>query len=124
MLRVQPPSALGGNFPAADHDRAIDLVHLARMTLGDRDLEREVLQLFVRQASLLLERMDGADAETVATLAHTMKGSAQGLGAWRVAGAADAVEHALPDAIGDAMPVLRAAVAQAQSVIADLLRAH
>ena len=36
---------------------AIDRGHLARMTFGDRSLEREVLQLFDRQAGLLLARM-------------------------------------------------------------------
>jgi hypothetical protein len=34
----------------APDDRPIDLVHLARATLGDRSLEREVLQLFDRQS--------------------------------------------------------------------------
>jgi HPt (histidine-containing phosphotransfer) domain-containing protein len=106
-------------------ERPIDLVHLARMTLGDRGLEREVLQLFVRQATVLLERMEGTDAHTVATLAHTLRGSAQGLGAWRVARAAEAVERA-PDveALSCAQASLRAAVEEARSVITDLLRAH
>src|SRR3954447_25867931 len=75
-------------------DRTIDLVHLARMTLGDRSLEREVLQLFARQAALLLARMEQANPAAVGMLAHTLKGSARGLGAWRVAAAAEAVETA------------------------------
>ena len=41
----------------APDDRPIDLVHLARTTLGDRSLEREVLQLFDRQSTLLIARM-------------------------------------------------------------------
>ena len=96
------------------------------MTLGDRSLEREVLQLFVRQAAILLGRMDGANAETVAALAHTLRGSAQGLGAWHVASAAEVVERAAhaPDTLAKAHTMLRAAVEEAQSVIADLLRAH
>ena len=36
---------------------AIDRSHLSRMTFGDQSLEREVLQLFDRQAELLMERM-------------------------------------------------------------------
>ena len=36
---------------------AIDYSQLQRMTFGDRSLEREVLQLFDRQARLLLARM-------------------------------------------------------------------
>ena len=47
---------------AASGERPIDLVHLARMTLGERSLEREVLELFDRQATLLLERMQAAPA--------------------------------------------------------------
>src|ERR1043165_1057068 len=73
-------------------DRAIDLVHLARTTLGDRALEREVLQLFDRQSSLLIARMHGAAPAAVAALAHTLKGSARGIGAWRVARAAELIE--------------------------------
>ena len=37
--------------------RAIDVEHLARMTLGERSLEREVLALFDRQADMLLPRI-------------------------------------------------------------------
>src|SRR5437588_8394462 len=73
----------------APDDRPIDLVHLARTTLGDRALEREVLQLFDRQSSMLIARMRTAAPAAVATLAHTLKGSARGIGAWRVARAAD-----------------------------------
>ena len=78
----------------APDDRPIDLVHLARMTLGDRSLEREVLQLFDRQSTLLIARMRAASPEGIALLAHTLKGSARGIGAWRVARAAEAVEAA------------------------------
>ena len=108
-------------------ERAVDLVHLARMTLGDRSLEREVLQLFARQASMLLGRMQGAEAETIAALAHTLRGSAQGLGAWRVASAAEWVESrvgAEPASLPTSVAALRRAVEEAQAVIADLLRAH
>ncbi len=38
---------------AADNT-AIDRGHLSRMTFGDHSLEREVLQLFDRQAELLM----------------------------------------------------------------------
>ena len=69
----------------------IDLDHLSRMTLGERRREREVLALFDRQADILLERMNSAAPAGVATLAHTLKGSARGIGAWAVASAAEAV---------------------------------
>ena len=73
---------------------AIDYSQLQRMTFGDRSLEREVLQLFDRQASLLLARMHSGEPAAVATLAHTLKGSAASIGATGVVLAAAAVEQA------------------------------
>jgi HPt (histidine-containing phosphotransfer) domain-containing protein len=72
----------------------IDDTHLERMTLGDRRLEREVLELFVRQTTILLGRIMGAEPGLAAAAAHTLKGSARGVGAWRVARAAELVENA------------------------------
>jgi len=108
----------------APDDRPIDLVHLARMTLGERSLEREVLQLFDRQSTLLLARMRSAAPAGVLTLAHTLKGSARGIGAWRVARAAEALETADAAATGAALEALSAATDEARAVIAELLRAN
>jgi HPt (histidine-containing phosphotransfer) domain-containing protein len=72
----------------------IDGAHLERMTLGDRSLEREVLEIFARQTTLTLERIAGAAPEQAAAAAHTLKGSARGIGAWRVAQAAERLELA------------------------------
>jgi len=108
----------------APDDRPIDLVHLARTTLGDRGLEREVLQLFDRQSTLLIARMRSAAPAGIATLAHTLKGSARGIGAWRVARAAEALERAGscgPDAVQEALDRLAAAADEARAVIAELL---
>ena len=89
MLMENPTNIDSAEAPSlAPNDRPIDLVHLARTTLGDRNLEREVLQLFDRQSTLLIARMRTAAPSGVATLAHTLKGSALGIGAWRVARAA------------------------------------
>jgi len=71
----------------------IDEDHLGRMTLGDRSLEREVLEIFARQTTLMLDRIAGAPA-CAAAAAHTLKGSARGIGAWRVAQAAERLEQA------------------------------
>ena len=110
----------------APDDRPIDLVHLARTTLGDRSLEREVLQLFERQSGMLIARMRSAAPAGIATLAHTLKGSARGIGAWRVARAAEQVElaGARDGEIGHALERLSAASEEARVVIADLLRAN
>lgn len=72
----------------------LDACHLDRMTLGDRALEREVLQLFLRQTTIMLDRIMGAEPAVAAAAAHTLKGSARGIGAWRVARAAERLEHA------------------------------
>jgi len=108
----------------APDDRAIDLVHLARMTFGERSLEREVLQLFDRQSTVLLARMRAAPPAGVLTLAHTLKGSARGIGAWRVARAAEALEIAAEAEKGAALDALDAAAAEARALIAELLRAN
>lgn len=109
--------------PAPD-DRPIDLVHLARTTLGDRSLEREVLQLFDRQSILLLGRMRAAAPGGIGMLAHTLKGSARGIGAWRVARAAETLELAEGAKTADALDALAAATDEARAVIADLLKAN
>jgi HPt (histidine-containing phosphotransfer) domain-containing protein len=75
---------------------SIDQVHLERMTLGDRSLEREVLEIFARQTAMTLERIAGAGPARTAAAAHTLKGSARGIGAWRVAQAAERLEPAAP----------------------------
>jgi HPt (histidine-containing phosphotransfer) domain-containing protein len=72
----------------------IDEDHLGRMTLGDRRLEREVLELFLRQTTIVLNRIVGAEPPLAAAAAHTLKGSARGIGAWRVARAAELLENA------------------------------
>jgi HPt (histidine-containing phosphotransfer) domain-containing protein len=103
--------------------RVIDRDHLARMTFGDRGLEREVLQLFDRQAELLLARMRTGAPQAVATLAHTLRGSAAGIGADRVAAAAEAVEQSADATERDAaMDVLARTIVEARATIAELLR--
>jgi HPt (histidine-containing phosphotransfer) domain-containing protein len=74
--------------------RALDEDHLRAMTLGDQSLEQEVLQVFSRQITLMLGRIARSGPAHAAAAAHTLKGSALGLGAWRVAEAAERVEQA------------------------------
>ena len=125
-MQLEALRTLDSNDPAspAPDDRPIDLVHLARTTLGDRSLEREVLQLFDRQSTLLLARMRAATPGTLVTLAHTLKGSARGIGAWRVARAAEAVEVAEGEQAPRALDALAAVTDEARAVIADLLKAN
>jgi len=101
----------------------IDRGHLAGMTLGDRDLEREVLQLFDRQADLLLTRMRSGVPQAVAALAHTLRGSAASIGANKVASAAEAIEQAAGAAERiTAMQALARTIDEARAEIAVLLR--
>jgi HPt (histidine-containing phosphotransfer) domain-containing protein len=71
----------------------VDLVHLSRQSLGDRSLEREILNLFKSQSALYLDRLSNAKTSDERKLAaHTILGSARGIGAWRVAKEAEAVQ--------------------------------
>jgi HPt (histidine-containing phosphotransfer) domain-containing protein len=112
--------SLAAQFPAA-----IDRAHLSRMTLGDRGLEQEVLQLFDRQAALLIERMRHGDGPAVGALAHTLKGSAAGIGAGAVAHAAADAEHAAlhaPAELSRTIDRLAQAIDEARALIGELLR--
>ena len=100
---------------------AIDRVHLAQMTLGDRELERELLRLFEQQAGLLVARMRTSEPAAVASLAHTLKGSAFGVGAANVAQAAAAAELAAAAECARAVDQLALAVEEAREAIAALL---
>jgi HPt (histidine-containing phosphotransfer) domain-containing protein len=111
-----------GSPPIAGETAAIDVAHLTRMTLGDRKLEREVLELFDRQAELLLARMHAAEPAGVASLAHSLVGSARGIGAWRVAAAAETLNAAIAAAGQPTLWELTAAIGEARRAIGGLLR--
>ena len=107
---------------------AIDVAPLARMTLGDASLEREVLQLYDRQAGMLFTRMQQVTPMAAAAYAHTLKGSSSGIGAFKVARAAEAVEFAAArNGDGDVVAAiyqLGSVISEARATIAELLRAH
>jgi HPt (histidine-containing phosphotransfer) domain-containing protein len=107
---------------------AIDETHLSRMTLGDRQLEREVLEIFVRQTAIMLDRIMSAERALAAAAAHTLLGSARGIGAWRVARAAERLELAAGEAgsltdMDEAIAELKAASLEACAAIAERLTA-
>ncbi|HEX8375240.1 MAG TPA: Hpt domain-containing protein [Geminicoccaceae bacterium] len=80
-------------------DQLIDRAHLDAQTFGDRALARELLQLFDQQCVRLLPGIADGDlgAAARADLAHTLKGSALGVGAARIAAASAAIEDGLRD---------------------------
>jgi HPt (histidine-containing phosphotransfer) domain-containing protein len=112
----------------ASFERPIDLVHLARQTLGDRSLEQEILSLYLKQAKALLERIkDCGGVRDRCDLAHTLVGSSRAVGAWKVARAAEAVEISPPDNRSEltvALEHLEICVEAACDTIRDLQRAH
>lgn len=126
MEPVADPSAVDAP-PLAPQDDAIDLQHLARMTLGEQHLEAEVLALFDRQATILLGHIRACAPAAAAAFAHTLKGSATGIGAWRVAAAAGAVERqalaSVSAGIDEAVTQLAAAIEEAHAAIAQQLAA-
>jgi HPt (histidine-containing phosphotransfer) domain-containing protein len=99
----------------------IDDDHLGRMTLGDRRLEREVLEIFARQTALTLSRIAGSKPATAAAAAHTLKGSALGVGAWRVARAAERLEEAAGAEADD--QVMNAAITELQTASLEVCAA-
>ncbi len=127
MLNMSHMAKDAGAATCGSGERPIDLVHLSRMTFGDRSLEREVLQLFDRQTTQLMARIRNIAPDEIAVLAHTLKGSARGVGAWQVARAAEALEAAAGTAAADeleaAIDRLADAAEQARAVLADLLPA-
>jgi len=92
-LAARPELSAGAGVEEG-RDLILDEDHLVRMTLGDRALEREVLEIFVRQNTLMLGRIADAGPARLAEAAHTLSGSARGIGAWRMAQAAERLERA------------------------------
>ena len=122
MYQHRAAAADRASAPRVDED-AIDLKHLFRMTLGDHGLEREVLALFDRQIDMLVGRMAAVAPSGIAALAHTLKGSARGVGAWPIARAAEVVEAAPATELAPAIAALTATACQTRAAIAEILRA-
>lgn len=78
-----------------ESERKIDIAHLRRMTGDDADLMREVLGLF-REQGEVWQRLLSPDNETKGWMvgAHTIKGSARGIGAWELSEICSKAEEA------------------------------
>jgi HPt (histidine-containing phosphotransfer) domain-containing protein len=74
----------------------VDLEHLARYTGGARDLNVDVLRLFADQSEQLLKELDAViaagDEARWRHITHSLKGAAQGIGAFALADAAIVAE--------------------------------
>jgi HPt (histidine-containing phosphotransfer) domain-containing protein len=82
----------GGEMCVPSRARPVDLVHLARQTMGDRALEQEVLSMFVQQAGNVRDQIMRADLTQRLFLVHSLIGSARGVGAFHVARIAEELE--------------------------------
>jgi HPt (histidine-containing phosphotransfer) domain-containing protein len=71
----------------------LDLAHLRRFTMGDEQLELEILGLFAHQLPITIADLNNARTEKEwGMAAHTLKGSARAVGAWSLATAAENAE--------------------------------
>lgn len=107
--------------------RPVDLVHLARYTLGERALECEVLGLFSAQSIVYVARLRASRSNREwREAAHSLKGSALAVGAWRAAEAAQGAEALPADALiasRDAcLSEIEASVAEANDFIASFVQ--
>jgi len=107
--------------PLVPDEGFIDTAHLKRMTLGDEALQREVLTLFVRQSTDLVARLANFPAD-MAAIAHTLKGSARGIGAFPAASSAERLERCADRrSANDAISELKEALSGTVRAIDDLL---
>ena len=109
--------------PLAPGDGPVDFEHLQRMTLGDADIEQEVLTMFLAQSARHMHMLAAIPADASA-LAHTLKGSARAIGAFAVADAAARLEAAVARGFDPsaALAELGEAVAEARAAIEAVLR--
>jgi hypothetical protein len=115
-------------WPAArkGQSRPVDLVHLSRYTLGEMALEQEVLQGFCTKAAIDLERLRHApSALQWKHAARSLKASAQRIGAWPIATAAERAESLRDAALSETRDAqlreLEASLREAKAFIEALL---
>jgi HPt (histidine-containing phosphotransfer) domain-containing protein len=109
--------------PLVPDDGPIDIAHLKRTTLGNADLEREVLAMFSAQAVGLAATLAKLPSDAGA-LVHTLKGSARAIGAFAVADAASHLEVLLREGEDPAQALLQLneAVTEARTAIEVILQ--
>lgn len=97
--------------------QTLDLDHLSAQAAGDKMLMQQVLGLFLDHAQTVLEALaEATEAKTWHDHAHSLKGSAKGVGCWAVAEAALEAERRPLDPA--TIPPLRAAFGDARAAIA------
>ncbi len=104
----------------------VDRAHLARYTLGDPALEREVLGLFLAQIPLTVESLKFAATDKDWYMAaHALKGSARAVGAWKLSRLAQMAEKfgraAVNAASAGIITEIEKATAEVESYLADAM---
>ncbi len=100
----------------------IDLVALATNTLGNRDLELEVLRMFKAQSQSMMSRITAEMAPALRKdMVHTLKGSARAVGALQVALVCEGLEAEFAEDRDPTLVSLNRAVSDANAYIDDLL---
>ncbi len=133
---TQLKSPLAEAVPVAREARTgfrptLDLVHLARQSLGDKDRETEILALFDQQAAQAMDRLaslDPRDGAVAADLARMLAASARIAGAFGIASAclayeAVVVSSSTGEAGRPALDHLGAEIARVREVIGELIGA-
>lgn len=97
---------------------AVDFDYLETYTAGDRQVIAEVLALFLGQARGWATALSAPDPARWRDLAHTIKGSARGIGAGPLAEAADRGERGSPDLAADLQAALTATITDIEQYLA------
>lgn len=109
-------------------DKPVDLVHLSKQTFGSKELETEVLGLFLSHSLQCLNRLkNAATTKDWVDAAHSIKGSAKAIGAWPISEMAETYERkAAAGELNDksaACDELEQLVSQTNSYISNLIKA-
>ena len=105
----------------------LDLVHLARHSLGDKSREMELLGHFDQQAGVALQRLRSlAGSADASPVARVLGSSARMVGAFAVASASDAYAATLATGLPErerarALDILDEEIGMVRAAIQDLL---
>lgn len=110
----------GGEGTRAERQKPLDLAHLGAQTLDDRDLQSEVLKLFIHAAELFTAQLAEADDAARRALAHKLGGSARAIGAFALSDLTEALEKAPGDA--GLLDAVEDEIVRVKDFIASILR--
>lgn len=104
---------------ANSENSPLDLEHLSKQTFGDKDLEAEVLSLFLGHSAKSVEQMKAAtNQKDWGEAMHSIKGSARTIGAWELGDLAEKYETST---LPDSEPEFESAKLAASNAIETLL---